>query len=218
MEMPIRPVRPSPAASSGWAAAYSYSLCGGVFRNERVLVVHSILPEFQGVTAGKFNGSAARREGKSHASIEAILGREPQPHAHRAFSDGVFAIVVTLLVLELKVPGLKDHASAGELWHQLYELLPKFVSWLISFFIVCKFWLNQSHIIGMASRGELRPRMDEFAFPAGAILHSVSDRDGGRISRQSAGRVPVLESCLRSTRCCSCCSTHISSAICSSPN
>ncbi len=69
-----------------------------------------------------------------------------------AFSDGVFAIVVTLLVLELKVPGLKDHASVQELWHQLYELLPKFVSWLISFIIVCKFWLNQSHILGLASR------------------------------------------------------------------
>ncbi len=69
-----------------------------------------------------------------------------------AFSDGVFAIVVTLLVLELKVPALKDHMSVEELWHQLYELMPKFVSWLISFIIVCKFWLNQSHLLGLAGR------------------------------------------------------------------
>src|SRR5215813_4664534 len=67
-----------------------------------------------------------------------------------AFSDGVFAIVVTLLVLELKVPALKDHASVGELAHQLTELLPKFLSWLISFIIVCKFWLNHHHLLGMA--------------------------------------------------------------------
>jgi uncharacterized membrane protein len=53
-----------------------------------------------------------------------------------AFSDGVFAIVVTLLVLELKVPALKDHASVSELAHALVELLPKFLSWLISFIIV----------------------------------------------------------------------------------
>jgi uncharacterized membrane protein len=64
-----------------------------------------------------------------------------------AFSDGVFAIVVTLLVLELKVPTLKDHASVGELAHQLVELMPKFLSWLISFIIVCKFWLNHHHLL-----------------------------------------------------------------------
>ena len=41
-----------------------------------------------------------------------------------AFSDGVFAIVVTLLVLELKVPAIADHQSVAELAHQLRELLP----------------------------------------------------------------------------------------------
>jgi uncharacterized membrane protein len=59
-----------------------------------------------------------------------------------AFSDGVFAIVVTLLVLELKVPLLQDHYSVSELGHQLLDLLPKFLSWVISLIIVCKFWLN----------------------------------------------------------------------------
>ncbi|PYV81919.1 MAG: hypothetical protein DMG05_29105, partial [Acidobacteria bacterium] len=67
-----------------------------------------------------------------------------------AFSDGVFAIVVTLLVLELKVPLLRDHGSVSELGHQLLDLFPKFLSWLISFIIVCKFWLNHHHILGLA--------------------------------------------------------------------
>lgn len=67
-----------------------------------------------------------------------------------AFSDGVFAIVVTLLVLELKVPALKDHASVAELAHALAEQLPKFLSWLISFIIVCKFWLNHHYLLGLA--------------------------------------------------------------------
>ena len=67
-----------------------------------------------------------------------------------AFSDGVFAIIVTLLVLELKVPTLADHHSAAELGHQLQDLLPKFLSWLISFIIVCKFWLNHHHVLGLA--------------------------------------------------------------------
>src|SRR5436190_206520 len=64
--------------------------------------------------------------------------------------DGALAIVVTLLVLELKVPALKDHASVSELAHALVDLLPKFLSWLISFIIVCKFWLNHHHLLGLA--------------------------------------------------------------------
>ena len=71
-----------------------------------------------------------------------------------AFSDGVFAIIVTLLVLELKVPHLQHHASARELAHQLVELMPKFLSWLISFIIVCKFWLNHHHVLGLARHAD----------------------------------------------------------------
>lgn len=67
-----------------------------------------------------------------------------------AFSDGVFAVVVTLLVLELKVPTLGDHASARELAGALAGEAPKLVSWVISFVIVCKFWLNHHHVLGLA--------------------------------------------------------------------
>jgi TMEM175 potassium channel family protein len=67
-----------------------------------------------------------------------------------AFTDGVFAIIVTLLVLELKVPALNNPRSASELAERLIELLPQFLSWLISFVIVCKFWLNHHHIFGLA--------------------------------------------------------------------
>src|SRR6266705_6125824 len=67
-----------------------------------------------------------------------------------AFSDGMFAIVVTLLVLELKVPILHERTSTSELSRQLIDLLPKFLSWLISFIIVCKFWLNHHHLLTFA--------------------------------------------------------------------
>jgi len=71
-----------------------------------------------------------------------------------AFSDGVFAIIVTLLVLDLKVPTLQTPGSVSELTHDLIELLPKFLSWLLSFIIVCKFWLNHHHILGLASHAD----------------------------------------------------------------
>lgn len=71
-----------------------------------------------------------------------------------AFSDGVFAIIVTLLVLELKVPDLYHSASAAELASRLVDLLPKLLSWLISFVIVCKFWLNHHHVLGLARHAD----------------------------------------------------------------
>ena len=67
-----------------------------------------------------------------------------------AFSDGVFAIVATLLVLDLRVPSLVNHTNVAELGSALLNQLPKFLSWLISFVIVCKFWLNHHHVLGQA--------------------------------------------------------------------
>lgn len=72
-----------------------------------------------------------------------------------AFSDGVFAIVVTLLVLDLHVSPLGAQAdSPGEMGRQLVALLPQFLSWLISFVIVCKFWLDHHHILSLARQAD----------------------------------------------------------------
>ena len=71
-----------------------------------------------------------------------------------AFSDGVFAIVVTLLILDLKVPFLVLRANTHELAHHLVDLTPELFSWLISFVIVAKFWVNHSHVLGLARRAD----------------------------------------------------------------
>lgn len=63
-----------------------------------------------------------------------------------AFSDGVFAIIVTLLVLEIKVPHIDHHESVAELTKALYALLPKFISWIISFLMVCVIWVNHHRL------------------------------------------------------------------------
>ncbi len=59
-----------------------------------------------------------------------------------AFSDGIFAIIITLLVLEIKVPHIEEHDSATSLLEALLGLLPKFLSWIISFFTVAVIWVN----------------------------------------------------------------------------
>lgn len=59
-----------------------------------------------------------------------------------AFSDGVFAIVMTLLVLELAVPVLNAPPSEQEARKALLELVPKFISYVLSFLIVAIYWVN----------------------------------------------------------------------------
>ena len=68
-----------------------------------------------------------------------------------ALSDGVFAIVVTLLVLEIKVPHV-EHDSMAELGRALWTLAPKFLSWVISFVTVCVIWLNHHRLFTAVSR------------------------------------------------------------------
>lgn len=56
-----------------------------------------------------------------------------------AFSDGVFAIIITIMVLELKVPHGADLAT-------LTPLLPVFFSYLLSFAYVGIYWNNHHHL------------------------------------------------------------------------
>ena len=70
-----------------------------------------------------------------------------------AFSDGVFAIVVTLLVLELLRPiKLNDRNSPVELWHQLYELRHAFISFTLSFFYVASVWYTHVYLFKVLNR------------------------------------------------------------------
>lgn len=69
-----------------------------------------------------------------------------------AFSDGIFAIIITLLVLEIKVPHIENHDSAADLFLSLKLLLPKFVSWLVSFFTVAVIWVNHHRIFKQIGR------------------------------------------------------------------
>lgn len=61
------------------------------------------------------------------------------------FSDAVFAIVITLLVLEIKVPHLTV-ISSHELHQALVHLIPKFMGFVCSFFIVGLMWFEHHRI------------------------------------------------------------------------
>lgn len=57
-----------------------------------------------------------------------------------ALSDGVFAIVMTLLVLELKIPELARNVSVGDLRHALGHEAPVFFSFAVTFMFASLFW------------------------------------------------------------------------------
>jgi uncharacterized membrane protein len=62
-----------------------------------------------------------------------------------AFSDGVLAIIITIMVLELKVPHGEDMAA-------LSPLLPTFLSYVLSFVYVGIYWNNHHHMLHAAHR------------------------------------------------------------------
>lgn len=69
-----------------------------------------------------------------------------------AFSDGVFAIAVTLLVLELKVPHLPDGGAEGSLGRALLAQWPSYVALVTSFFTILVMWANHHRVFELVRR------------------------------------------------------------------
>ncbi|MEP7259535.1 MAG: TMEM175 family protein [Flavitalea sp.] len=62
-----------------------------------------------------------------------------------AFSDGVMAIIITIMVLEVKVPH-------GTSWQNLLELAPVLLSYVLSFIFVGIYWGNHHHLLHTVKR------------------------------------------------------------------
>jgi uncharacterized membrane protein len=86
-----------------------------------------------------------------------------------AFSDGVFAIAVTLLVLELKVPQLAEDAGSAELWSALLSRWPSYAAYLVSFVTILIVWVNHHRLFTIIHRSDSR-----FLFLNGALLLVVT--------------------------------------------
>lgn len=63
-------------------------------------------------------------------------------HRIEALNDGIYAVAMTLLVLELKLPEAREAVTESALAGSLLHLIPKFFAWLISFFILAIFWFS----------------------------------------------------------------------------
>jgi uncharacterized membrane protein len=65
-----------------------------------------------------------------------------------AFSDGVFAVAITLLVLDLHVPGGEN------LWHELKDEWPSFASFFVSFWVIGIIWVNHHGVLDHVKRAD----------------------------------------------------------------
>jgi uncharacterized membrane protein len=68
-----------------------------------------------------------------------------------AFSDGIFAIAITLLILEVRAPEAHD---ARELWRALAGQWPSYVGYVLSFLIIGIMWSNHTHIFRLIRRSD----------------------------------------------------------------
>jgi uncharacterized membrane protein len=62
-----------------------------------------------------------------------------------AFSDGVLAIIITIMVLEMKAPSSVE-------WTSLQPIIPKFLSFGLSFLFVAIYWVNHHHLLHAVSK------------------------------------------------------------------
>src|SRR4051794_7750175 len=83
---------------------------------------------------------SVRRGGRMSVIYNQIANRSLERIG--ALSDGLFAIAMTLIVLEIRVPALGDHTDTG-LWLALVDLGPRFVTYLLSFLTLGIFWNGQ---------------------------------------------------------------------------
>jgi uncharacterized membrane protein len=70
------------------------------------------------------------------------LAQYPGTARIEAFSDGVMAIIITIMVLELRVPKLAEAFTRDEFWQEMAHFWPKLLTYAMSFIIVGIFWVN----------------------------------------------------------------------------
>lgn len=68
------------------------------------------------------------------------------------FSDGVFAVAITLLILNIKVPIMPKKIASQRLPHELAALWPYFMAFILSFVIIGAFWIFHHRMLSQIKR------------------------------------------------------------------
>jgi len=94
---------------------------------------------------------------------------EKSEHARlEAFCDGVFAIAITLLILEIKIPPIGSSHTTREFWRRLLEDWPSWFGFALSFMIIFVAWVNHHDVFKIISKSS-----PPFTYANGFMLFSV---------------------------------------------
>lgn len=85
-----------------------------------------------------------------------------------AFCDGVFAIAITLLIIDIKIPSMENITSTYELRLALRHLLPSIFAFLLSFIVIFITWVNHHNALKLVHKSS-----SAFIYANGALLLAV---------------------------------------------
>src|SRR5437588_3917895 len=85
------------------------------------------------------------------------------------FCDGVFAIAITLLIIDIKIPPAEKIASANDLWLALGRIAPSIFTFLLSFFIILITWVNHHGAMKLIDKSSV-----PFIYANGFLLLTVA--------------------------------------------
>ncbi len=74
------------------------------------------------------------------------------PERLEAFSDGVFAIAITLLVLEIHLPTIDEGTTSAQILDALGKLWPSYVGYVVSFLTIGNAWINHHNLFRLVGR------------------------------------------------------------------
>src|SRR5271157_1601772 len=107
-----------------------------------------------------------------------------------ALSDGVFAVAMTLLVLDLRAPAAEVIHSEHDLWHALLPLAPRLLMYMMSFMTLGIFWVGQQTQLNHLQRSSRSLTWIHLAF---LFVVTVTPFSTALLAEHIAYRVALLQ-------------------------
>jgi len=85
-----------------------------------------------------------------------------------AFCDGVFAIALTLLIIEIKLPSPESITTTGEFWLALRHIAPSIFAFVLSFIVILITWVNHHAFMKLVNKSSV-----SFIYANGFLLLTV---------------------------------------------